>query len=145
MLEAPRLNAAGKPDHKTDGLKGLAGISGQTLTRAGPRRPRARRRLWRRDRPCFSCFRGPLVRPIAWFLRACCSLRRRDTIGYMTRHCCVDCGKISPITETAYTLIGSKFRWRLSKRTLPDGTSVAEWRCPECWRKSKEAAAKEPG
>jgi hypothetical protein len=60
----------------------------------------------------------------------------------MARHCCIDCGKISPVTETAYTLIGGKFRWRLSRRTGEDGSAIAEWRCPDCWRKYKESSAK---
>jgi hypothetical protein len=52
---------------------------------------------------------------------------------------CADCGKAPPHTETAYTLISPKHAWRLSRRAMPDGTVVVEWRCPECWRKYKDS------
>jgi hypothetical protein len=51
---------------------------------------------------------------------------------------CVVCGIQSPKTETNYTLISSKFGWRLSRRPADDGTFIVEWRCAECWIKHKE-------
>lgn len=56
------------------------------------------------------------------------------------RQVCVDCGLLSPETETNYTLIGAQHGWRLTRRYEPDGTAVAEWRCPSCWRAYKGAA-----
>jgi hypothetical protein len=46
---------------------------------------------------------------------------------------CVACGAHSPRTQTSYTLIGSRYKWRLSLRDLADGRRVGEWRCPSCW------------
>jgi hypothetical protein len=53
------------------------------------------------------------------------------------RATCTDCGERAPATNTNYTLISTNFGWRLSRRVAPDGTKVAEWRCPACWRKHK--------
>ncbi|HEY2514764.1 MAG TPA: hypothetical protein VGI39_28055 [Polyangiaceae bacterium] len=60
------------------------------------------------------------------------------------RQTCIDCGKVSPETETNYTLISAQFGWRLSRRRMANGDFVVEWRCPDCWRKRK-ALADEPG
>ena len=46
---------------------------------------------------------------------------------------CVDCRVLSPRTETNYTLISSKYGWRLSRSEGPNGTVILEWRCPACW------------
>src|SRR5579872_3339909 len=53
------------------------------------------------------------------------------------RQTCVDCGILSPETDTNYTLIGSRHGWRLTRRIESDGSAVAEWRCPPCWRAYK--------
>lgn len=50
---------------------------------------------------------------------------------------CVSCGKLPPQTETAYTLIGNKFGWRVTRHRSPNGEMVVEWRCGDCWRKYK--------
>jgi hypothetical protein len=55
------------------------------------------------------------------------------------RQTCVDCGRKSPQTETNYTLISSRFGWRLLHYALPNGTIAVEWRCPACWREYKRA------
>jgi hypothetical protein len=60
------------------------------------------------------------------------------------RATCSDCGQRAPPTNTNYTLISTHFGWRLSRRDLPDGTKVAEWRCPACWRKFKAATGGSP-
>ena len=54
------------------------------------------------------------------------------------RQTCIDCGKMSPETETNYTLISAQFGWRLSRRKTEDGSFVVEWRCAECWRDHKK-------
>jgi hypothetical protein len=61
------------------------------------------------------------------------------------RQVCIDCGTLSPETETNYTLISSQFGWRLSRTRAPDGTFNVEWRCPNCWKeyKRQKAAAEE--
>jgi hypothetical protein len=52
-------------------------------------------------------------------------------------HTCVDCGETSPQTETNYTLISSRYGWRLSRSTGPDGKKRMVWRCPRCWAQHK--------
>jgi len=54
------------------------------------------------------------------------------------RRSCVDCGRLGPETETDYTLIGSRFGWRLRKERAKDGTVILEWRCPQCWAEYKK-------
>ena len=61
---------------------------------------------------------------------------------------CVDCGKLPPQTESAYTLIGGKAGWRFTRSRAADGTVTAEWRCPECWiqfRKNVPNPPAQPG
>jgi hypothetical protein len=52
---------------------------------------------------------------------------------------CVDCSRESPETNTNYTLISAQYGWRLQRTRRADGVVVVEWRCPECWRRYKEA------
>ena len=61
------------------------------------------------------------------------------------RQTCIDCGGLSPETETNYTLISSQFGWRLTRTRLPNGSFVVEWRCPVCWKsyKQRKIAAEE--
>jgi len=49
------------------------------------------------------------------------------------RQTCVDCRELSPETETNYTLISARFRWRLTRTKDADGKLHVEWRCPSCW------------
>jgi hypothetical protein len=51
---------------------------------------------------------------------------------------CIDCRAKSPVVETEYTLISSRFGWRLSRRVNRDGSLILEWRCPTCWARFKE-------
>jgi hypothetical protein len=46
---------------------------------------------------------------------------------------------VAPETETNYTLIGSRYGWRLTKRRDGHGRVAMEWRCPTCWRAFKAA------
>jgi hypothetical protein len=46
---------------------------------------------------------------------------------------CVDCAKLPPDAESAYTLIGGKSGWRLTRHRDAAGAVIPEWRCPECW------------
>jgi hypothetical protein len=55
------------------------------------------------------------------------------------RQTCVDCRALSPETETNYTLISSRYGWRLTKRRDTRGHLFMEWRCPKCWRTYKAA------
>jgi hypothetical protein len=55
------------------------------------------------------------------------------------RQTCVDCHELSPETETNYTLIGSRFGWRLTRTKDASGNMVVQWRCPACWRVHKAA------
>ncbi len=53
------------------------------------------------------------------------------------RHRCVDCDKLSPETDTNYTLISARHGWRLTRGADAAGRTVVEWRCPQCWEKHK--------
>ena len=50
---------------------------------------------------------------------------------------CVGCRTRAPDTQTEYTLISSRFGWRLTRRIERDGTFAMEWRCPACWQRYK--------
>jgi hypothetical protein len=54
---------------------------------------------------------------------------------------CIDCRAVAPKTDTNYTLISSKYGWRLSRRTDSAGSLIVEWRCPTCWDKHKAQRA----
>jgi hypothetical protein len=49
---------------------------------------------------------------------------------------CNVCGRKSPPTSTAYTLVSTKHGWRCTRRT-EGGSLVAEWWCPTCWQEEK--------
>jgi hypothetical protein len=51
---------------------------------------------------------------------------------------CFDCGIQAPATETDYTLISSRFGWRLRRGFGPNGVPFLEWRCPKCWEQYKK-------
>ena len=53
---------------------------------------------------------------------------------------CVDCRAPSPDVDTEYTLISSRFGWRLTRKQGRDGAVILEWRCPECWARFKSGA-----
>lgn len=57
--------------------------------------------------------------------------------GEARSYVCVDCRAKSPVVETEYTLISSRFGWRLTRRTERDGALTLEWRCPACWQRRK--------
>lgn len=52
-------------------------------------------------------------------------------------HVCCDCRARSPETDTNYTLISSRYGWRLTRFVGADGLFVIEWRCPRCWERHK--------
>ena len=56
-------------------------------------------------------------------------------------HVCCDCKARSPETDTNYTLISSRYGWRLSRHVATDGTFLVEWRCPRCWERYKQRKA----
>ena len=51
---------------------------------------------------------------------------------------CIGCGRLSPETDTNYTLISSQFGWRLTRFRREDGEFIVEWRCPTCWKVFKD-------
>jgi hypothetical protein len=53
-------------------------------------------------------------------------------------HVCCDCRTRAPETDTNYTLISSRYGWRLSRNVAADGTFSVEWRCPRCWERHKQ-------
>jgi hypothetical protein len=48
-------------------------------------------------------------------------------------HSCVDCGTHVPPQDDESALISVKYGWRLTRRFGDDGSSILEWRCPNCW------------
>jgi hypothetical protein len=50
---------------------------------------------------------------------------------------CFSCGTEAPVTQTEYTLIGSKHAWRC-KKTVVEGDALPKlaWYCPSCWKKN---------
>ena len=50
---------------------------------------------------------------------------------------CVECGAVAPDTDTAYTLIGQRFAWRLVHVVDEQGRRIPQWRCDKCWRRAK--------
>ena len=59
----------------------------------------------------------------------------------MEELCCMTCGATPPETESAYTLIGGKAGWRLTRTKRDDGTVLTQWRCADCWNAFKKTAA----
>ena len=51
---------------------------------------------------------------------------------------CVVCGLAAPETTTEYTLISSRYGWRLLRRRDASGNYVFEWRCPPCWSRYRQ-------
>jgi hypothetical protein len=58
----------------------------------------------------------------------------------MEELCCMTCGAHPPETESAYTLIGGKAGWRLTRTKRDDGSVLTQWRCADCWNAFKKAA-----
>jgi hypothetical protein len=54
-------------------------------------------------------------------------------------HVCSDCRTRAPETDTNYTLISSRYGWRLTRKVAADGTFSVEWRCPRCWERHKQS------
>jgi hypothetical protein len=50
---------------------------------------------------------------------------------------CVDCSAVAPPTGTNYTLISSRFGWRLTRSDTATGRKVMEWRCPACYARHR--------
>ncbi len=53
-------------------------------------------------------------------------------------HVCAGCGIGSPAIASNYTVITSRYGWRLTERVAESrsgrsGDRIIEWRCPECW------------
>lgn len=57
------------------------------------------------------------------------------------RNRCVDCGAMSPLTQTNYTLISPRHGWRLTRGVDKEGRKLAEWRCPQCWVRHKSPSS----
>ena len=50
---------------------------------------------------------------------------------------CTECGTRSPKSATDYTLISSRYGWRLARQRNADGNIFVEWFCPSCWGKRR--------
>jgi ribosomal protein L40E len=53
---------------------------------------------------------------------------------------CVDCGTLSPPTAESFTMISSRFGWRLTRTSNASGDAIIEWRCPSCYARLKGRA-----
>jgi hypothetical protein len=53
---------------------------------------------------------------------------------------CVDCRRPAPEQASEYTLISSRYGWRLTKATSTAGETVLEWRCSECFAQYRTRA-----
>lgn len=51
---------------------------------------------------------------------------------------CIDCGKVSPPTETPFTLIGQQHGWRVVIEKIGNRREPV-WRCPTCWDQRKRS------
>ena len=49
---------------------------------------------------------------------------------------CTGCQERAPEVSTDYTLISSRFGWRV-RRFVEHGEYVTEWWCPACWAELK--------
>jgi len=56
----------------------------------------------------------------------------------------VNCGAQAPVTETDYTLIGSKHAWRCKKTVDESGNPKLQWYCPACWKKASTRSVRPP-
>jgi hypothetical protein len=66
------------------------------------------------------------------------SVKLKGSCAEPTVHVCVGCGIGSPVVATNYTVITSRYGWRLTQRehaamSSPRSSAVVEWRCPGCW------------
>ncbi|HVY45026.1 MAG TPA: hypothetical protein VHB21_04065 [Minicystis sp.] len=64
------------------------------------------------------------------------------------RQTCIDCGKVSPETNSDHTLISAQYGWRVVKTDGEGGRWVMQWRCPTCWlrfKKARDAGTREGG
>lgn len=48
---------------------------------------------------------------------------------------CAGCGVAAPTACTNYTVISSRYGWRLSHVEGEPSARAVEWRCPTCWAK----------
>jgi len=62
----------------------------------------------------------------------------------MVHEVCSRCAAKSPPVASDFTLLGASLGWRVARRQRPDGATVVEWFCPECWRK-RRAGTVPPG
>jgi hypothetical protein len=67
----------------------------------------------------------------------CWRARTVTMTGAMRKEKCHDCGIDSPATNTEYTLISSRYGWRVVQARDAKGEIVMEWRCPTCWKEFK--------
>lgn len=51
---------------------------------------------------------------------------------------CTDCHTKKPVADSSYTLISSRYGWRLSRSFDAAGRRVLEWRCPSCWARHRQ-------
>jgi hypothetical protein len=58
---------------------------------------------------------------------------------------CVGCGVAAPQAETNYTLVSSRYGWRLTIVNDAAGRKSSELRCPTCWARHRLSRATLPG
>jgi hypothetical protein len=53
---------------------------------------------------------------------------------------CEDCGTNAPASDTNYTVVTSRYGWRLTRVSLVSEQGdppvhAVQWRCPSCWQR----------
>jgi hypothetical protein len=54
-----------------------------------------------------------------------------------SKRVCAACRQTAPADASEYTLIGSRYGWRVTKSTTAEGSILLEWRCRECFAKHR--------
>jgi hypothetical protein len=62
-----------------------------------------------------------------------------DEVTHGSRRC-HDCREQAPAVATDFTLISTRYGWRLT-RSLKNGETTLEWRCPRCWQRHRQTRA----
>lgn len=65
-------------------------------------------------------------------------MSERDVDDLDKQQVCSLCRAVSPVTQTNYTLISSKYQWRMEVISGADGQKEPRWYCPDCWQKLKQ-------
>jgi hypothetical protein len=66
------------------------------------------------------------------------SIKPSSSEGKVLERKCVDCGHLAPENVSEYTLISSRYGWRVTRANAQDGRNLLEWRCRKCFAVHRE-------